>query len=59
MGSREVVRAWGTAWPLLGRTRRVSFVVGKDRRIRSRYHNEIRAEEHVAAALRTLEALAR
>ena len=53
------MREWGTAWPFLGRARRVTFVVGKDRRILSRYRNELGFQAHVDAALRTLATRAR
>jgi hypothetical protein len=49
------VRAWGVPWPLFGRARRVSFVVGRDGRVMSRYHDEIDSLAHVAQALRSLE----
>ena len=54
VGDAEVVRAWGARWPLFGRSRRVSFVVGKDHRVLHRYVNELDAQAHVSEALRAL-----
>ena len=54
VGSADVVRAWGTGWPIFGRSRRVSFVVGRDRRVTHRYVNELDAKAHVSEALRSL-----
>ena len=54
VGSLDTARAWGVRWPLLGRVRRVSFVVGRDRRVTHRYTHELDFEAHVTEALRAL-----
>jgi thioredoxin-dependent peroxiredoxin len=54
VGDPAVVRAWGVRWPIFGRARRVSFVVGRDRRVVHRYVNEMDALAHVSEALRVL-----
>jgi peroxiredoxin len=54
VGSREVVRAWGVPWPVFGGVRRVSFVVSRDGRVKSRYHHEVDFTAHVTEALQSL-----
>lgn len=46
----EVLRAFGVRIPVLGLARRVTFVIGKDRRIRSVHESQFDAESHVAQA---------
>ena len=52
MGDPEgtVLKAWGVRIPVVGLARRVSFVVGQDRRIRSRHESNLDAESHVVEA---------
>ena len=45
-----VVRAWGVGWPLIGLARRVTFVVGRDRKVREVVRGERDADKHVAEA---------
>jgi peroxiredoxin len=54
VGDPEVVRAWGVSWPLVGRSRRVTFVVGRDRLVSHRHVSELAPRAHVAQALRAL-----
>jgi peroxiredoxin Q/BCP len=49
-----IARAYRVKWPLIGIARRVTYVVGPDRRIASARHQERRAEEHVAASCRVV-----
>jgi thioredoxin-dependent peroxiredoxin len=42
--------AWGVKWPLFGLARRVTFVVGKDRRVRHVHHAERDVDSHAATA---------
>lgn len=51
-----IVRAYGVRWPLLGRARRVTFVIGKDRKVRLAYGSEIDVQAHVRRALEAVEA---
>ncbi len=46
----EILQAWGVRIPLLGLARRVTFVVGRDGRIRHRYESNLAAESHVDEA---------
>ena len=54
VGNPEAVRAWGVRWPVLGRSRRVTFVVGRDRRVLHRYVSEMDPKSHVKEALGAL-----
>jgi peroxiredoxin len=54
VGNPDVVRAWGVRWPLFGRSRRVTFVVGRDRRVVHRHVSEMDPKAHVREALRAL-----
>jgi peroxiredoxin Q/BCP len=46
----KVLAAYGVRWPLLGICRRVSYVIGKDRRVRHAFKSETNPEAHVAEA---------
>lgn len=48
--SGKLLRAYAVRWPVLGVARRVSFVVGRDRKIRRAFHSEFDAEAHVTEA---------
>lgn len=49
-----VREAYGVKWPLFGLARRVSFVIGKDRRIRAVHKAERDVESHVTQACRVV-----
>jgi thioredoxin-dependent peroxiredoxin len=51
-----IVRAYGVRWPVVGRARRVTFVIGKDRKVRLAYGNELDMQAHVRRALEAVEA---
>ena len=42
--------AYGVKWPLFGLARRVTFVIGKDRRVRAVHKAERDVESHVTQA---------
>ena len=46
----SVRSSYDVAWPLFGLARRVTYVVGRDRRIRLAHRAERDVESHVAAA---------
>jgi len=48
--SGDILRAYRVRWPLIGLARRVTYVVGRDRRIRSAYESQRKVDEHVAQA---------
>jgi len=43
----EILRAYKVRWPVIGLAQRVTYVVGRDRRIASAFHSEFDAEAHV------------
>jgi len=45
-----ILKAFGVRIPVLGLARRVTFVVGKDRRIESVHESAFDPESHVASA---------
>lgn len=45
-----IVKAYDAKMPLLGIARRVTYVIGKDKRIQSAYKSDLRAESHVGQA---------
>ena len=48
--SGDILRAYGVRWPLIGLARSVTYVVGRDRKIRSAYESQRKVDEHVAQA---------
>jgi peroxiredoxin Q/BCP len=52
--AREVIRAYRAQWPVLGRVRRITYLVDPDRRVRLAYANEIGMDAHVAQVLKAL-----
>lgn len=51
-----VLRAYGVRIPLLGLARRVTFVVGRDGRVRRVYESQFDAQSHVTEACRVVAA---
>jgi len=45
-----ILRAYKVRWPLVGLAQRVSYVVGRDRKIQSAVHSELAIETHIAQA---------
>jgi peroxiredoxin Q/BCP len=46
----KISEAYGSVWPLLGRTRRATFVIGPDGVVRNVFRHELRPGEHVSEA---------
>jgi len=46
----RILSAYKVRWPLVGLAQRVSYVIGRDRRVRHAYRSELDAESHVAEA---------
>jgi peroxiredoxin Q/BCP len=44
----EVIKAYKVGWPLIGLAQRVTYLIGKDRKISSARHAELDADSHVA-----------
>ena len=38
------------SWPIIGRSKRVTYLIGRDRRVRLAFHDELKMEEHAAQA---------
>ncbi len=49
---RKISQAFGVLWPLIGLTRRVTFVVGPDMKIEAVFHHELNIELHRDDVLR-------
>jgi peroxiredoxin len=47
---KRILKAFGVRIPVLGLARRVTFVIGKDRRIESVHESAFDPESHVATA---------
>ena len=45
-----VVRAYEVRWPVVGWARRVTYVIGGDRRVMVAYHSELHFDEHASRA---------
>jgi peroxiredoxin len=50
----EVLRAYDVRWPVLGLARRVTYVVGTDRRVKMAFHSEFNMGAHVDEACAAL-----
>ena len=52
VGDKEgsILKAWGVRIPILGKARRVTFVIGRDRRVESVHESAFDPESHVATA---------
>jgi thioredoxin-dependent peroxiredoxin len=51
----RIIKAYGATW-LFGRTRRVTYVIGPDRRILGAFHHELSAAKHLSDVKRLLQA---
>jgi thioredoxin-dependent peroxiredoxin len=49
---RSISEAYGVLWPLIGLTRRVTFIVGPDMKIEAVFHHELNIEAHRNDVLR-------
>ncbi len=52
----RTIKAYKAAWPLLGIAKRVTYVVGRDRRIKLAFRSERDIAAHVAKAKQALAA---
>ena len=46
----QILRAYRVRWPLIGLARRVTYVVGRDRKVRSVYESHLAVDDHVEQA---------
>ncbi len=49
-----IIKAYGVAWPVIGLARRVTFVIGRDRRVTSVHSSEWAPASHAAHACQFL-----
>lgn len=49
---QRISQAYDVLWPLVGLTRRVTYIVGPDRKIEAVFHHEINIEQHRDDVLR-------
>jgi thioredoxin-dependent peroxiredoxin len=52
-----IIKAYAAAWPLLGLAKRVTYVVGRDRKVKMAFRSERDVVAHVAQAKEALTAL--
>jgi peroxiredoxin len=45
-----ITKAYRVRWPVFGKARRVTYVIGPNRKVRIAFHSEFDAEAHVARA---------
>ena len=50
----KIIRAYGVRWPIIGLTQRVTFVIGRNRKVRVAFHSELDMDAHSAQACRAL-----
>ena len=53
---RRIIKPYGAAMPILGRTMRVTYVIDTNRRILGAFHHELSAAKHLSDVKRALEA---
>ena len=54
-----ISKAFEVRWPVIGLARRVTYVVGRDRKVRLAFHSEMDVSAHVREAARVCAGLAR
>ena len=50
----RIIRAYRVRWPVVGLTQRVTYVIGRNRKIRFAFHSELDMDAHSARACRAL-----
>ena len=50
----KIIRAYDVRWPIFGFTQRVTYVIGRSRKIRVAFHSELDMDAHSAQACRSL-----
>jgi peroxiredoxin len=46
----EITKAYDVRWPVIGKARRVTYVIGPNHKVRIAFHSEFDAEAHVTKA---------
>ncbi len=52
----RILAAYKAKWPVIGLAQRVSYVIGRDGRVRQAYRSELDADSHVSRACSVLSA---
>jgi peroxiredoxin len=50
----HIIRAYDVRWPIIGLTQRVTYVIGRNRKVRLAFHSELDMDAHSAQACRAL-----
>ena len=50
----KIIRAYDVRWPIIGVTQRVTYVVGRNRKVRLAFHSELDMDAHSAKACQAL-----
>jgi peroxiredoxin Q/BCP len=50
----KIIRAYDVRWPIIGVTQRVTYVIGRNRKVRIAFHSELDMDAHSALACRSL-----
>ena len=53
-----IVEAYDARWPILGRTSRVTYVIGRNKRVALAFHSELHMDAHAAKACEAVAGLA-
>jgi peroxiredoxin len=56
---RTILKAYRVRWPLIGLAKRVTYVIGRDKKILRAYRNELDMTAHAAQACEVVTGLAR
>jgi peroxiredoxin Q/BCP len=46
----QICDGYKVSWPLIGRSKRVTYLIGRDQRVRLAFHDEFKMDEHAAQA---------
>ena len=46
----KICEGYKVSWPLIGRSKRVTYLIGRDQRVRLAFHDEFKMDEHAAQA---------
>jgi peroxiredoxin Q/BCP len=50
----RIIRAYDVRWPIVGLTQRVTYMIGRNRKIRLAFHSELDMDAHSEQACKTL-----
>jgi len=50
----RIIRAYRVRWPIVGLTQRVTYVIGRNRKVRLAFHSELDMDAHSAEVCKAL-----